>query len=278
MQGTSAALFGTLKVRGMKCLLTADLHYSLKQFDWLMRVAPQFDLIVLAGDHLDTFSTVDGRAQILVVSKYLERLASITKLLISSGNHDLDSHDSDGERRSEWLQRLRAGIPTDGDGLYIDNVLFTICPWWDGPLAKARVAELLERDARKVRGKWIWIYHSPPEGALTAQELSGTLGDADLAAWVVQYQPDLVFCGHAHNAPFLSRGSWIDKINQSWVLNAGHQIGDIPAHIIIDLKAEAAMWSSLAGAQLADLTVERAAAVTPLTKPPAWLMAPRPPG
>jgi Icc-related predicted phosphoesterase len=262
----------------MKCLLTADLHYSLKQYDWLMRVAPQYDLIVLAGDHLDTFSTVDGRAQILVVSKYLERLASITKLLISSGNHDLDSHDTNGERRSEWLQKLRAGIPTDGDGLYIDDVLFTICPWWDGPLAKARVAELIERDARKVCGKWIWIYHSPPEGALTAQELSGTLGDADLAAWVLQYQPDLVFCGHAHNAPFLSRGSWIDKINKSWVFNAGHQIGDIPAHIIIDMKAEAAMWSSLAGAQLADLTAERAAAVTPLTKPPAWLTAPRPPG
>lgn len=74
----------------MRCLITADLHYSLKQFDWLMRAAPDFDLVVLAGDHLDMFSNVDGRAQILVVSKYLERLALTTQLLVSSGNHDLD--------------------------------------------------------------------------------------------------------------------------------------------------------------------------------------------
>ena len=252
-------------------LITADLHYSLKQFDWLMRVAADFDLVVLAGDHLDMFSTVDGRAQILVVSKYLERLASTTQLIVSSGNHDLDSQDSEGERRSAWIRKLRAGIPTDGDGLFVGDVLFTICPWWDGPLAKARLAEQLARDAQRVRGKWIWIYHAPPEGALTAQELSGSLGDAELTAWVLQYQPDFVFCGHAHNAPFSSRGSWIDKIVNTWVFNAGHQIGDIPAHIIIDTKAQSAMWSSLAGAQLADLTADRAAAVTRLTEPPPWL-------
>ena len=260
----------------MRCLITADLHYSLKQFDWLMRAAPDFDLVVLAGDHLDMFSTVDGRAQILVVSKYLERLASTTQLLVSSGNHDLDGQDNEGERRSEWIRKLRAGIPTDGDGLSIGNVLFTICPWWDGPLAKARLAEQLARDAQRERGKWIWIYHAPPEGALTAQELSGSLGDAELTAWVLQYQPDFVFCGHAHNAPFLSRGSWIDKIVNTWVFNAGHQIGDIPAHIIIDTKAQSAMWSSLAGAQLADLTADRAEAVTTLTEPPPWLTTQRP--
>ena len=97
----------------MRCLITADLHYSLKQFDWLMRAAPDFDLVVLAGDHLDMFSTVDGRAQILVVSKYLERLALTTQLLVSSGNHNLDGQDNEGERRSEWIRKLRAGIPTE---------------------------------------------------------------------------------------------------------------------------------------------------------------------
>jgi Icc-related predicted phosphoesterase len=259
----------------MRCLITADLHYSLKQFDWLMRAAPDFDIVVLAGDHLDMFSMVDGRAQILVVSKYLERLALATQLLVSSGNHDLDGQDNEGERRSVWIRKLRADIPTDGDGLYIENVLFTICPWWDGPFAKARLAEQLAHDAQRERRKWIWIYHAPPEGALTAQEFSGSLGDADLTAWVLQYQPDFVFCGHAHNAPFLSRGSWIDKIVNTWVFNAGHQIGDVPAHIIIDTKAQSAMWSSLAGAQLADLTADRAVAVTTLSEPPLWLTTQR---
>ena len=120
----------------MRCLITADLHYSLKQFDWLIRVAPDFDVVVLAGDHLDMFSTVDGRAQILVVSKYLERLASTTQLLVSSGNHDLDGQDSEGERRSEWIRKLRAGIPTDGDGLLLGMSSLLSAPGGTGPSRK----------------------------------------------------------------------------------------------------------------------------------------------
>jgi Icc-related predicted phosphoesterase len=256
----------------MKCLLTADLHYSLKQYDWVVRAAPDFDLVVLAGDHLDMFSAVDGRAQILVVSKYLERLSALTQLMISSGNHDLDG-EYGGERSSRWILKLRAGIPTDGSALLVGDTLFTICPWWDGPLAKSRVAEQLARDAAKERARWIWIYHAPPEGALIAREFSGSLGDAELTQWVGRYQPDLVFCGHAHNAPFWQHGSWIDKIGATWVMNAGRQIGDIPAHIVIDTDEHAALWFSLAGAQIADLSRDRTTAVSTLTGPPAWFTA-----
>lgn len=37
----------------MKILIVSDIHYSLKQFDWLLKVAHNFDLIVIAGDLLD---------------------------------------------------------------------------------------------------------------------------------------------------------------------------------------------------------------------------------
>ena len=43
----------TVTIRNMKCLLVSDLHYSLKQFDWVTDVAPSFDVVVIAGDHLD---------------------------------------------------------------------------------------------------------------------------------------------------------------------------------------------------------------------------------
>jgi hypothetical protein len=33
----------------MRCLLAADLHYSLQQFDWVKEVAEYFDIVVLAG-------------------------------------------------------------------------------------------------------------------------------------------------------------------------------------------------------------------------------------
>ena len=73
----------------MRCLVVADLHYSLPQFDWLLSAAPQFDLVVFAGDALDIASAVDFRAQILVVKTYLARLAGLTRVILCSGNHDL---------------------------------------------------------------------------------------------------------------------------------------------------------------------------------------------
>ena len=49
----------------MKCLLVSDLHYTLKQLDWVARVAAYFDVVVIAGDHLDPSSTVAAQVQIV---------------------------------------------------------------------------------------------------------------------------------------------------------------------------------------------------------------------
>ena len=68
----------------MRALVVADLHYSLPQFDWLLAAAPQFDLVIFAGDALDVGSAVDFRAQIVVVKKYLTLLSGITKVTIST--------------------------------------------------------------------------------------------------------------------------------------------------------------------------------------------------
>ncbi len=112
----------------MRCLFVADLHYSLPQFDWLLQSAPRYDLVVLAGDALDVASNVDFRAQTLVVRKYLHRIASVTQLIVCSGNHDLNSRSEAGEKVARWIGDLAAlNIASDGDSLVIENILFTIC-------------------------------------------------------------------------------------------------------------------------------------------------------
>jgi predicted MPP superfamily phosphohydrolase len=72
-------------------LFLADLHYALKQFDWLVANAANFDPIIIGGDLLDLGSDLDFDVQIVVVEKYLDRLRRQTWLLVSSGNHDGDS-------------------------------------------------------------------------------------------------------------------------------------------------------------------------------------------
>src|SRR5210317_2251748 len=100
----------------MKILLTADLHYTLKQLDWLSANASRFDVVIIAGDLLDLVSIVELQTQIVVVMKYLRRMSPAARLLVSSGNHDLNAKNADGEAFARWMRRVRElGVPTDGD-------------------------------------------------------------------------------------------------------------------------------------------------------------------
>ena len=47
------ALARSLQFATVRILLVSDLHYTLPQLDWVVRSAPSFDLVVLAGDQLD---------------------------------------------------------------------------------------------------------------------------------------------------------------------------------------------------------------------------------
>ncbi len=153
----------------MRCLIVADLHYSLPQFDWLLSAAPQFDLVIFAGDALDIGSAVDFRAQIVVVKKYLARLAGLTRVILCSGNHDLDERNPEGEKIARWIGDVRAlGIACDGDSLTIGDTLFTVCPWWDGPLVKQRIDDQLREAAAARLQRWIWVHHAPPANSPTA--------------------------------------------------------------------------------------------------------------
>ena len=93
----------------MRLLLVADLHYTLPQFDWLVRVAPAFDVVVIAGDLLDISSTVPLNAQAVVVLRYLRLLHETTTLVVGSGNHDLTGPDARGEQAALWLAEARTG-------------------------------------------------------------------------------------------------------------------------------------------------------------------------
>lgn len=254
----------------MKFLLVSDLHYALKQYDWTAEAASGFDVVVIAGDHLDISGQLDGSVQIVVLLKQLQRMAKATRLIVSSGNHDLDRRDATGEKVASWMERVRRlGIPTDGDSIDFDGTLVSVCPWWDGPVARAAVDAQLARDAARPKTAWVWVYHAPPDGSPTSWDGRRHWGDADLNTWIAQHGPDAVFCGHIHQAPFKRGGSWVDRIGETWVFNAGNQIGPTPAHVAVNLGAREAAWVSLAGVEMVRLDgpPER----IDLAAPPAWM-------
>ena len=232
----------------MKILVASDLHYRLKQFDWLTSQAINCDAMIIAGDMLDISSSLDLNVQISVITKYLRKIGEQTPLLVCSGNHDGNEKNDAGEYIAPWLQEARnQQVHVDGDSIFFGDALFTVFPWWDGDLTKQEVSIQFEQASQLQFDKWIWIYHAPPDNSPTSWVGKRFIGDSELNKWITQYRPDLVFTGHIHESPFKKGGSWVDKIEKTWVFNAGSQIGEVPAHIILDLKAMTAEWYSLAG-------------------------------
>ena len=262
----------------MKILVVSDLHYALKQYDWTAAAAPDFDLVIIAGDHLDIAGQLGGNVQIVVILNYLKRMAAAGKLIVSSGNHDLDVRDHTGEKVASWMRRVRQlGIPCDGDTATFGGTVVTICPWWDGDVSRAAVRAQIERDAARPKDAWIWVYHSPPDGSPTSWGGQRHYGDAELSGLIAEHRPDIVFSGHIHEAPFKRGGSWFDRIGPTWVFNSGQQIGPTPAHVVVNTETREAAWFSLAGAEIVDLDAPLARPAAELSALPAW-MTPSSPG
>lgn len=239
----------------MRILLVSDLHYALPQLDWVVKVAPEYDLVVMAGDHLDLASAVPIDAQTVVIVEYVKLLQRATTVVVSSGNHDLTGPDANGEQAALWLAEVRAaGVPTDGDSVVIGETLVTVCPWWDGDIGRSALEAQLAADAARRPSRWVWVYHWPPAGSPTVWTGKSHYGDADLAAWIERFRPDVVLAGHVHQPPFRGDGNWADRIGDTWVFNPGKQPGSMPAFVEIDTEYGEALWMSYVGREVVALS------------------------
>lgn len=242
-------------------LLVSDLHYDLRKMDWVVSRASDpgagFDALVIAGDLLDIGSAVPLDAQITVVLSYLERLAGRLPTLVCSGNHDLDSRRPSGEKASSWLQEAAAfGVIVDGASSDVAGWRLTACAWWEGPDTLAELERRIAAASVERPEHWLWAYHGPPEGLLSWTG-SRHFGDPELPRLIDTYAPDVVLCGHIHQAPFTTEGDWVQQQGDTWLFNGGYQRGPEPTFIEIDLDGLTASWHSGGGDETVDLRVPR---------------------
>ncbi|MGJ5178910.1 metallophosphoesterase family protein [Bradyrhizobium oligotrophicum] len=258
----------------MRCLIVADLHYTLPQFDWLVAAADHFDTVVFAGDALDLASIVDIRAQIVVVRKYLALLAAKTRVMICSGNHDLEERSPEGEKIAAWIGTVRElGVAADGDDILIGETLFSVCPWWDGPLVKATIERQLEAAAARRPALWIWVHHAPPANSQVSWGGKRFFGDTELEGFIARHRPAMVISGHVHQSPFIKDGSWFDRVGPSWVFNTGRQPGRPPTYMVIDTDEGRAFWLAAGQAEWIDLAGPLQRPAQPVAVAPDWLRA-----
>ena len=65
----------------MKILLTADLHFRLHWFSWLIKEGAGYDLVCIAGDLLDMFRSESRLERACEVKRLLQELADIRMIL-----------------------------------------------------------------------------------------------------------------------------------------------------------------------------------------------------
>lgn len=239
----------------MRVLLVSDLHYDLRTYDWVASQAPDHDLVALAGDLLNIASPVPLDVQISVVLEYVARLATVTTVAVCSGNHDLDTTTPSGEKATSWLQEAAAaGVVVDGGSTVVAGWQVSSCAWWEGPTTLAAVEAALQRDDAAT--PWLWVWHGPPSGPL-AWDGKRQYDDPELPRLLDTHRPDVVLCGHIHQAPFLADGGWAQQRGATWLFNAGAQRGPTPCSVSLELPVAGdgtATWRSQQGEESVRLT------------------------
>ena len=237
----------------MQILLVSDLHYTLKQLDWVASVAGDFDLVVVAGDHLDIASIVEPDAQIAVVLEYLSRMAAKT-----DGRRVLGQPRPQRAQRARRARRARGSTRRATPACLVDGTrsddrrrVVTVCPWWDGPrTARASSTGSSPPTPRLVGDRqWIWVYHAPPDASPTSWTGKRHYGDEDLVG-VDRAAPARASCSADTCTSRRSRptASWIDRDRlDDWSSTPAARSGPMPTRIELDTDAGRARWSSLAG-------------------------------
>jgi hypothetical protein len=163
------------------------------------------------------------------------------------------------------------GISADGNNFSTGGCMFSILPWWDGPMLLGDIEAQIAKESEIDKTKWVWIYHTPPDNSPTSWDGKKFNGDKNLIKWINIYKPDAVICGHSHQSPFKNDGSWVDQVASTWVFNPGMQIGPFPTHIIFDTNLKKAAWFSNYGAQEVETSKSLTRPVKELTQMPVWI-------
>jgi Icc-related predicted phosphoesterase len=187
----------------MRILAFSDIHRDLEQAARLVEMSAEADLVIGAGD----FGSVhEGLEEII------EALSGIKcpTILVAGNNERL------GDLR-EVAGRLWPGATVlHGDGVEIDGVSFfglgggiPVTPWsWSFDLEESEASELLEGLPEGA----VLVVHSPPKGHCDVTAEGVHLGSTAILDAIRTKSPELVVCGHIHEAWGMESGEGTSKV------------------------------------------------------------------
>jgi Icc-related predicted phosphoesterase len=193
----------------MKILAFTDIHGSYKKVDEILTKVSA-DVIVIGGD----ITTVGTRAE---AEQAIEGWKNLGRSLVAiAGN--MDSPEIDGALES-------AGVSISGRGVKIADIGFfgvsaspfsPLCTPYE--ISEDEIAKRIEVGYRAVKDAEVKVFvpHAPPHNTKVDKVFMGThVGSKSVRDFIEREQPDVVICGHIHEA----RGQ--DLIGRSKIVNCG---------------------------------------------------------
>jgi hypothetical protein len=194
----------------MKILAFSDIHGGTGVVEKVLRREPAADLVILAGD-----ITTNGNA--LDAEEALRRMLVIGLPLVAvAGNMD--------PRPVEEVLR-RSGVSIDARGVMFGDVgVFGVSA---APISPLRTPNEIEEEEilRRAEAGWndlaaarwkVFVPHAPPKATRLDRIFTGQhVGSTAVRGFIENRQPDVVVCGHIHEA----RG--MDRLGKSVLVNCG---------------------------------------------------------
>jgi Icc-related predicted phosphoesterase len=150
----------------MKILFTADLHYRLPWFQWLIDQAPKYDLICIAGDFLDIFNVESRENQARVASVLVRELGRVTRVGVCSGNQDIAGRQVTVDRAPiyEWFVWLADNprIISEGVTRLVEDFMVTAVPYHSSRAEKSIGLDRGHSIRKQRGGQWLVLHHVPP--------------------------------------------------------------------------------------------------------------------
>jgi hypothetical protein len=183
----------------LQVLVVSDFHGMVRFAEKVksLAVSEGFDCIVVCGDLTD-FGPIEVARKILEVL-----LESKVPVLYVPGNMDPRS----------LVEKVDLGFSLHGRGKIVGEVGFV------GAGFQSNLKGLLEQGLKSLKQPLrflVFVTHVPPKGTEVDLAWNGVhIGSLEVREAVEKYKPNLVVCGHVHEA----RG--VDRIGESIVCNPG---------------------------------------------------------
>ena len=193
----------------MRLLGLTDIHGSRAAIERILSHVQKIDAILLGGDITNFGSPEDAEAIVRIAQAHCDTVLAV------AGN--CDSAEIDDRLAELGVSVFERSVEVDGVGFY---GLSAMPPWLRSmySFTEEEIAEALQSGSSQLGSpeREVLLSHSPPHATTVDRTFSGQhVGSTALRAFVEERQPELVICGHIHEA----RGT--DRIGRTTIVNCG---------------------------------------------------------